>query len=243
MAEVCYADPVRAAPARVLLFDIDGTLLNAGGIGRRAFTAALAGVGADRAVLDGIRFAGTTDRAIARAALEGAGVAADAPLVQRVLTAYVEVLAAELAARRDGECRLCPGVAELLERLAGAPLLLGLGTGNVEAGARLKLEAVGIAGHFRFGGFGDEHEERAEVLRLAAARGAALAAGRATEVIVIGDTPRDVQAARAIGARVLAVTTGPFDHATLSGAGPDWLVDDLRAPEVLGLLTGVIAGR
>jgi phosphoglycolate phosphatase-like HAD superfamily hydrolase len=232
---------VATAVSRLLLFDIDGTLLNAGGVGRRAFTTVLARAGADRRVLDGLRFVGTTDWAIARAALAASGLATDRASIQRIFDDYVAALDAELSSAASHECTLCPGVFPLLDRLTRAPVGVGLGTGNVEPGAWLKLRAVGIDRYFHFGGFGNEHEERAEVLRLAVARGAAASQvpeGTVPQVIVIGDTPRDVLAAQAIGAQSLAVATGQFDSESLAAAGPTRVVPDLTHPAVLPFLAG-----
>jgi phosphoglycolate phosphatase len=220
----------------LLLFDVDGTLMHAGEAGRRAFTRVLERAGASRRVVDNIRFAGMTDRAIMRAALEGSGLAADPAAVKRFLDEYVELLGHELAGSGVRHCRLCPGVVELLDRLqAIADLGLGLGTGNVEAGARLKLAAVGLDGRFAFGGFGSDHEDRTELVRLAIRRGLDRfeAKREETRVVVIGDTPRDVAAARGAGVDCLGVATGSFDVASLLEAGASRAVEDLTAPQAM----------
>jgi phosphoglycolate phosphatase len=224
---------------RLLLFDIDGTLMQAGGTGRRAFEAVLAQHGALPKVLAELRFAGMTDRAIMRSALELSGLPADAATVSTLLSEYVNELRAELDAGGRQECRACPGARELLIRLqARAEIALGLGTGNVQPGALLKLRAVGLERFFTFGGFGSDHDDRAEVLRIGVTRGTRALGDHlnGARVIVIGDTPRDVAAARAIGAECLAVATGPFDVHTLSDAGATWVVPTLTEPRALQVL-------
>ena len=225
----------------LLLFDVDGTLMDAGETGRRAFTRVLERAGASRHVVDNLRFAGMTDRAIMRAALEGSSMPADAASVTRFLEGYIDLLRQELSGTGVRHCRLCPGVVDLLDRLHAVPGVgLGLGTGNVEAGARLKLSAVGLEGRFAFGGFGSDHEDRTELVRLAVSRGLEKyrVSREATRAIVIGDTPRDVAAARGAGAECLAVATGSFDVATLRDAGATWAVADLREPQAMEVLAG-----
>src|SRR5262249_36756957 len=121
-----------------------------------------------------------------------------------------------------------------------AGVAVGLGTGNIRAGARVKLRHVGIYDRFRFGGFGCDHEDRAELLGIGAARGARLlgAALRACRVIVIGDTPRDVDAARLIGAEAIGVATGRFSVADLRAAKATHAFEDLTAAGVLDALRG-----
>jgi len=225
---------------RLLLFDIDGTLMHAGDIGRQTFIAALVSHGATPKVVDNIRFAGMTDRGIMRAALTGSGLPADEITVTRLLERYVDNLEASLKNGGAMQCSLCPGVVPLLELLAGLPhIRLGLGTGNVEWGAWLKLKVVQLHRHFAFGGFGSDHEDRGEVLRVAAQRGAQ--AERlplsSCDVVVIGDTPRDIAAAKAINAPCLAVATGGFHRGTLYAEGATWVVEDLRDPRVARLLS------
>ena len=119
-------------------------------------------------------------------------------------------------------------------------LALGLGTGNVEAGARAKLARVALDGAFAFGGFGDDHEDRALLVRAGAERGAARLDRPldACRVVIIGDTPRDVAAARAIGAECLAVATGGATAEVLRAAEPTRLVADLTHPSVPAFLAG-----
>lgn len=220
--------------ATVVLFDIDGTLLDSGGAGRRAMVAGFAAVTGRADALTAVRFAGMTDPSIVRAGLRVAGLLESAETIAAVIAAYLEHLPQQL---RAGSPRVLAGVEAVLDAIAGRAAV-GLGTGNVEPGAQAKLEAVGLRPRFSFGGYGSDHEDRAELLRVGARRGAA-GLGRAVEtcrVLVVGDTPRDVAAARAIGAECLAVATSWFDEDTLRAAGPSAVARDLASAEAMGWL-------
>ncbi len=233
----------RVPAAQVLvLFDIDGTLVRAGDPAHHAaFDAALAAVFGVDATIAGVPLAGRLDHQIARDALVSAGVsdaAVDAGLAD--LVAHMGAgYAGEVApgARRD---RWLPGVPATLEHLRDAGVALGVVTGNAEPVGRAKLAAAGIDHLLPFGGWGDHPVDRAglvDVARLAAeahhGRSFALAA-----TWVVGDTTLDVAAARAAGARSLAVPTGPIGRGALVEAGPDVLLDDLADAEaVLAVVT------
>src|SRR5262249_15158691 len=137
------------------------------------------------------------------------------------------------------------GILAALSAAEGTGAAVGLGTGNLREGARLKLSRVGLLGRFAFGGFGSDHESRPELLRIGAERGAAALEAPVGEcgVVVIGDTPKDVSAALAIGAECLAVATGSFDAAALAAAGATWTFRDLAEEGALdALLDGVELG-
>jgi phosphoglycolate phosphatase len=228
----------------ILLFDIDGTLIATGGAGKRAVVRALERFGQDfgRGLADGalgFSFAGMTDRAIIRRGLEASSMPVSEAAIDAILDAYLAALRDEVGLSGAGAFRLLPGVVALLDALEGRPeLALGLGTGNVEPGARIKLGHVGLADRFAFGGFGSDAEERAELVRTGALRGA-VHLGRPLEdcrVVVIGDTHRDIAAARAIGADCVAVATGPETLDDLVANGPRFAFADLTAPEVLEAL-------
>ena len=222
----------------ILLFDIDGTLLYGGGAGRRAVVRVFGDQFARREVFDDVRFHGMTDRAIVRGGLLRAGLEADEAAIDAICAAYLAALADEVP--RSVDFRVMPGAAVLLDALAGRPgLAVGLGTGNLREGARIKLEHARLYHHFAFGGFGCDAEDRPELLRIGAERGARHL-GRALadcRIIVIGDTPKDVAAAQAIGARSLAVETSGFKAADLLAAGATWAFPDLTAAGVLPALT------
>ena len=219
----------------IALFDIDGTLLRAGGAGRHALEWALGEVlgPRDDAAFASVEFAGRPDLWIGAAGLANRGVAADDDLSGEVLRCYVERLPRELELARAFE--VLPGAEDLLSVLSErGDLALGLGTGNTEQAAYAKLARGGLDSFFSFGGFGSDHRERAELLRVGLQRGLRHAAdGGTARAVVIGDTPHDVRAAQAIGADCIAVSTGHYDGAALEAAGARLVVDDLRSPEVL----------
>ncbi len=205
----------------VLLFDIDGTLVSTGGAGRRAMVGAFASVHGRHDVFDGFTFAGMTDRAIARHGLRAiAESLVSESEIDRVLDAYLALLEVELA-RSEGY-RVLPGVTALLDELRSVSgVAVGLGTGNVKRGAYAKLARGGIDGAFAFGGFGCDAEDRTELLRAGARRGAELLGARLEDcrVVVVGDTPKDVAAAKALGAPCVAVETGIYSAADLRACG------------------------
>jgi phosphoglycolate phosphatase-like HAD superfamily hydrolase len=223
----------------VLLFDIDGTILDTGGAGHRSIDRAFERLHARRDACSGFSFGGMTDRAICRAGLAAIGVEASTEAIDAILAAYLEALEAELAA--TPRCFVHPGIAEALDAGFAAGAAVGLGTGNVAHGARLKLARVGLHERFSFGGFGSDHEVRSELLAVGARRGAA-ALGVAMEgcrVVVIGDTPKDVAAAQAIGAECVAVATGWFTVEQLTACGPTRVFASLAAE---GAIEALIEG-
>jgi len=221
----------------VLLFDIDRTLIDNGGAGRRAMERGLEAChpGAVAAGWLDFRLGGYTDRLIVAEALRRGGVEAD---VEPVLEAYLSRLEEELERARD-EYVVYPGVRELCRALSALEgLALGLGTGNVERGARLKLAPGDLNRFFAFGGFGSDATERAEVLRVGVRRGAARL-GLPLErcrVVVIGDTPRDVAAGLAIGACCVAVATGGYGQGELRASGAHHVFEGLDRGGVLEAL-------
>ena len=219
-------------PRRILLFDIDGTLAVSQGAGTRAMTRVFADrFGIEHALAD-IDFAGRSDRWIVAAALERAGRRPSAEALARFQDAYIPALSEEL---RRGS-RLLPGAAALLDALAARPVLLGLGTGNFRRAAEAKLAHLGVWEHLRGGGFGDDAADRTALLAAALPRLRPHAAPEA-EVIVIGDTRHDIEAARGIGARVVAVQTGFAQPGELISA--DHLLADLsNTRAVVDLLAG-----
>jgi len=229
-----------AAPMhRVLLFDIDGTLVHGDGAGRRALEDAFADVLGDASPLATFSFAGMTDPAIVRAGLRARAIdpGRHPELIEAVLAGYLARLPATIAA--TPRFRLHVGVADLLAAIADHPALaIGLGTGNLERGAQHKLEPLGIWERFGFGGYASDSEDRAALLEVGAQRGAArLGTPRERcRVIVIGDTPLDVAAAQAIGAECLGVATSVFAAADLRAAGATVVVDDLTDPAALAAL-------
>lgn len=214
----------------ICLFDIDGTLIASGGAGKAALESALAEEFGVRLRPGNVEFSGRTDRAIIRDLFRVHEMAEVPEHLQRLLDAYLERLPQCLAAHRG---RILPGMAELLATLqARGDVVLGLLTGNVREGARLKLGHYQLDHYFTLGGFGDAHFERDDVAREAFAavqqhRGGSV---RGEDIWVIGDTPLDVQCARAIGARVAAVATGWHPFEELEATRPDLLLQDFADP-------------
>jgi phosphoglycolate phosphatase len=212
---------------RLLLFDIDGTLIHSGGAGVEALKRALKErFGIEDDLLD-VEIAGMTDSGIVVSILNKHKIPATTENVAAFLDSYVHFLSSELP-RRKG--KLLPGVLELLEKLKGRDhVVLALLTGNVSRGARLKLGHYGVWHFFEFGAFADDHHDRNQLGPFARARaqekhGREFAAG---EIDVIGDTPRDIACGKALGARTIAVATGSWSRAKLAKHHPDILIDDL----------------
>ena len=179
-----------------------------------------------------------TDRAIARAGLAAIGVEPTPAAIDDLLVAYLAILADEIVASR---AVVHAGIEPALDAAAASGAAVGLGTGNLRAGARLKLARVGLHERFAFGGFGCDDEARDALLRVGAERGArALGASiEACRVVVVGDTPKDVAAARAIGAECLAVATGSFSTEALAACGATWAFRDLAQD---GAVAALLAG-
>jgi len=216
---------------RLLLFDIDGTLIHSGGAGVHALKSAFKErFGIDDDLRD-IEIAGMTDSGIVVSILNKHKIPSTNENVSAFLDSYVHFLSLELP-RRKG--KLLPGVLELLERLKSRQhLVLALLTGNVSRGAQLKLEHYGVWHFFEFGAFADDHRDRNRLGPFARAR-AKEKHGRefsASEIDVIGDTPRDIACGKALGARTVAVATGTWNRDRLSEYHPDFLIDDLSHVE------------
>jgi phosphoglycolate phosphatase-like HAD superfamily hydrolase len=228
----------------VLLFDVDGTLVTTPGAGRRALGRGFARRWGRADALASVSFGGMTDRAIVRAGLAAVGEAASEALIDAVIAEYLPALEDELAAAVGfGVHR---GVLDVLDALARVPgVAVGVGTGNVRAGAGVKLRWAGIEDRFAFGGYGCDHEERAEILRAGARRGAARlgATPGACRVVVIGDTPRDVAAALAVGAEAIGVGTCGYSPEALRASGATHAFPDLAQVAVVDVLLGLNAAR
>jgi phosphoglycolate phosphatase len=230
-------------PWSVYLFDVDGTLVSAGGAGRRAFErAVLDRCGGAPAPLDGIRLDGMTDRLIVREALRVLGRPFEEAFCDALLDRYVEHLASEI----DGPgYAVLPGVVDALDALRARGALVALCTGNVVEGARLKLARGGLDRYFDWGasavfGFAADGEDRERVVR-AALRRASERLRRTVapaEALVIGDTPRDVSAAHAVGVPVLAVATGRYREAELRDAGAEHVAPTLADATARRVLLG-----
>jgi phosphoglycolate phosphatase-like HAD superfamily hydrolase len=214
---------------RLFLFDVDGTLVTARGAGRAALTRALEVTYGTAGAVDAYDFRGRTDTSIVWGLMRGAGLADG--VIARGLdacwAAYVEELARVIG---DGSrVQVLPGIADLVRTLAARDdALVGLLTGNIEAGARVKLGPTGLWPLFRVGAFGSDHVDRRRLPAIACARARAVA-GRDfpfERVTIIGDTPLDVDCARACGAVAVAVATGFHPYPELAACAPDHLFED-----------------
>ena len=215
---------------RIVLFDVDGTLLWTDGAGRRAIHRALRDVLGIEHPAAGFRFDGRTDPEIVRLLAAAAGREHGPGVIADVLTRYVTLLDDELS-RPGHMTTVYPGVFDLVAALEPrSDCVVGLLTGNVVEGARLKLRSGGLdIARFRVGAFGSDHAERAELPAIAQRRArerlGVEAAGK--DVVIVGDTPADVTCGRAIGARAIGVATGSYSVEQLLAAGADAALADL----------------
>jgi phosphoglycolate phosphatase len=216
---------------RLLLWDIDGTLLTSSGAGMRALETALTKVFGLTGSLADIEYAGRTDRWILRQVFAKFHLPASEENFARYFEAYVQELPDHLA---RGGSRVLPGVLALIEEAARRPdIAQGLLTGNLRRGAEAKLGRFDLWRHFPFGAFADDSEDRCQLGPHALAR-ASLHYGGASfapeQVWVIGDTPHDIACGRAIGASTLAVATGNFSVDDLKAHQPTAVLADLSDP-------------
>lgn len=224
---------------KLILFDIDGTLVLTGGAGGRAMARALEDLFGIRSGADSVSMPGRTDPWIVTQMTAAHGLQSDSAALRRFYDAYIERLAIEV--HQPGPHKgVMPGVRSLLDALAVRDdAFLGLLTGNIRGGARVKLEYFGLWHYFRCGAFGDDAEERNALLGTAIGRAEACGGPvvPAADVVIVGDTPLDVGVAIAGGARSVAVATGDYDVDALRAAGADAVLEDLSdLRAVLGAL-------
>ncbi len=227
---------------RLFLFDVDGTLVTARGAGRAAFGRALRAVYGTAGGVDVYDFRGKTDPRIVWDLMRGAGL--DDAAITRGLDGFYAAYLQELReVVGDGSrVQVMPGIADIVRALAAREdALIGLLTGNIEAGARVKLTPTGLWPLFRVGAFGSDDMDRRRLPAIACGRARAVT-GRDIpfdRVTIIGDTPLDVDCARACGAIAVAVATGQHPHDELAACAPDHLfVDFADVPRTLAALTG-----
>ena len=229
---------------KLVLFDIDGTLLWTHGAGRRAITKALLAEMGTTGPIDDFRFDGKTDPQIVRALMRAAGHPdADSEAhIDSVCRRYVTLLSQDLTDPKLSP-NILPGVEDLLDALQGrSDVVLGLLTGNVVEGARLKLTAAGVDfALFRVGAFGSDAEERGHLPPIAAERAALFMDGvpSGDQVVIIGDTPADVTCGAGISARPIGVATGSYSVAELRSAGAFAAFEDLS--ETQRVMTSIFA--
>ena len=221
---------------RLVLFDIDGTLIHTDGAGVRAFGKVFAQHFRIPDAIKGVKFAGRTDTSLAREIFCNHRIEPS----KENFTIFFEQYAfwlAHLLTESTGD--IYPGVWRFIYELQNLPEppLIGLLTGNIRLGAEIKLRHFNLWDFFTTGAFGDDHEDRREIAAIACERGMRVLRKRLTgdEVLVIGDTPRDIDCGKAVGAKVLAVATGDSTLADLQAHKPTWAVTSLekvRAKEI-----------
>ncbi len=218
---------------RLVLFDIDGTILLTAGAGRRAIMAAITEEVGHARGMEEVRFDGKTDPQIVTELLEAAGHPGPhrSQRVQALCSRYVDLLQHELR-QPNNRTTVMPGVHPLLDRLEGEEgVVLGLVTGNIAQGAALKLRAAGLdPARFRVGAYGSDAAHRPDLPALAARRAEAYfdRVPTGAEVVIIGDTPADIACGAGIDARAVAVATGAYSVADLMACGPHAAFEDLR---------------
>jgi phosphoglycolate phosphatase len=210
---------------RLILFDIDDTLTRGHGH-PDAFAHAFRVVyGIEAEQPEGTL--GMTDQQIIMKALAGKGL--ERQRIMDSIKPCMEEMARYYEESIPGRnVEVFEGVTELLSELEQRKILLGLVTGNVERIARAKLERAGIGHHFRVGGFGSDDPERSNLVRLAIRRAESMGFRPSDNVIVVGDTTRDIMAGRAAGVKTIGVATGPNSLEELEGAGADFLLENLK---------------
>jgi phosphoglycolate phosphatase-like HAD superfamily hydrolase len=214
---------------RLVLFDIDGTLILTGGAGMKAFSEAFAGEFDLPHATETMDFAGRTDRGLAYQVFRANDIPPTESNFQRFTKAYTQRLAKHLPADNT---QPLTGVLALLDAIESmpAPPVLGLLTGNLPIGAELKLIHYNLWHRFEFGAFGDSTENRNEIARTAleSARNQ-FPSLNPSEILIIGDTPADIHCAQSINAPVLAVATGNFTEGQLAEHHPTFLAPDLTS--------------
>ncbi len=217
---------------RLILFDIDGTLIDSGGAGIRSLDLALKELFSVENGFYGISMAGKTDTQIIKEGLMKHGMSADGN-VESIVRVYLNHLREEINNDRK---HVKPGIYELLENLRQRRESgLGLLTGNLEQGARIKLEPFGLNKYFSSGAFGSDDEDRNNLLPIAVNRFEELFRIKIEidSCIIVGDTPRDVECAHIYGAMCIGVATGPYSVEDLISAGADYVFKDLSGNDSL----------
>ena len=211
---------------KLILFDIDGTLIDSGEAGTRSLDRAFFELFGIRDAFKEIKMAGKTDIQIIREGLRFHGLPDGNGAVEKITQRYIDILKGEV---QNPWRKAKPGVYDILEVLHNRKMHVGLLTGNLEKGARIKLGPFELNRYFPAGAFGSDHEDRDELLPIAIDRFSDLGINVLPErCIVVGDTPRDVQCSKIHGAYCIAVATGPYSKQKLESTGADLVIETLR---------------
>jgi phosphoglycolate phosphatase-like HAD superfamily hydrolase len=217
---------------KLILFDIDGTLIDSGGAGTRAMDTAFEELFSVRSAFKEIRMDGKTDPQIINEGLRLHGVAGPNGAVPEFYSIYLRHLRNNIY----GGGHIKKGVREALDALCSRDnYVMGLLTGNIEEGARIKLERFGLDSYFSLGVFGSDDEDRNRLLPLAIDKlyGKTMQRVAYSDCVVIGDTPRDIECSKPYGALAIAVATGSYPSSVLAEAGADVVLDDLSDTDSL----------
>ena len=242
---ICPAEPLVSAALmiRLVLFDVDGTLIRTGGAGEKAFDRVCETVFHVKNGTAELNFAGRTDPAIVRDFFGQHQIEPSAGNFQQFYDSYVFWLDHLLG---HSEGWVLPGVWEMMRdfRALPQPPLLGLLTGNIRLGAQIKLSHFHLWQYFETGAFGDDHEDRNQLAVIARERASRTLSENldGNQILVVGDTPLDIACGRAIQAKVLAVATGRYGLKELKPHEPDWAVPTLDQINVKELCRQSIAG-
>ncbi|MDI6800805.1 MAG: HAD family hydrolase [Thermodesulfovibrionales bacterium] len=226
---------------KLILFDIDGTLIDSGEAGSRSLNLAFRELFSIDNAFKGISMAGKTDTQIMKEGLSVHNIPDTNGMLPRVVNTYLKNLMVEINNDRK---HIKTGVTDILDALSRGKngYYLGLLTGNIEKGARIKLDPFALNSYFPFGAFGSDDEDRNKLLPVAVKRFEALYRGRIdyNNCIIVGDTPRDVYCSKPYGAACIAVATGPYPRESLLNAKADAVLDDMSDTDAfLNILYGL----
>ena len=215
---------------KLFLFDVDLTLVNTGGAGLRALERACRKLLSVENAIEGIDPGGKTDPAIVREIFIRLGTTSDLePRIETMLESYLAFLREEV--QTSEKYRVLPGISGILDEISARPgIMLGLATGNIEPGARAKLERGDLNRYFTFGGFGSDSENRTELVKKAGETAARKHGKtiRPEDIFVIGDTPLDIDAGRSAGYKTVGVATGRYSTVRLHEAGATFVIADFE---------------
>lgn len=213
---------------KLILFDIDGTLIDSGGAGTRSLDLAFKELFFIDNAFKGISMAGKTDIQIMKEGIAKHNLPSNNGILPAIVNAYIKNLIIEI---NNDKKHIKPGIKEAFKMLisGNGNYQLGLLTGNIEQGARIKLEPFDLNRYFPSGAFGNDDEDRNKLLPIAVKRFKSISGKEINfkNCIIVGDTPRDVYCAKPYGASCIAVATGPYSTDSLIEAGADVVMEDL----------------